>query len=115
MIHPQTERFSNHLPSTPAGVLTKVDRIPTGEEGNWFKFVRNEKEPLKNNWFCVQQPTSEQLKAKITWEQARANEKAKFAEEPWSSLDSIYRQYLGTDKLVQRLSNVLSDLISLRY
>lgn len=31
------------------GVLTKPDRIPDGEEGNWLPFLFNEKEPLENN------------------------------------------------------------------
>jgi hypothetical protein len=48
------------------GVLTKPDRIPTGEEANWIPFIRNEKETLENNWYCVKQPSSSDIKLGIT-------------------------------------------------
>ncbi|KAF4620301.1 hypothetical protein D9613_001087 [Agrocybe pediades] len=97
------------------GVLTKPDRIPTGEEPNWLPFIRNEKEPLVNNWFCVKQPSSNDLKANPTWEQARKQEDTFFSSTaPWSELDSVYQKYLRTGNLVDRLSLILSDLISKR-
>ncbi|KAF8957357.1 P-loop containing nucleoside triphosphate hydrolase protein [Flammula alnicola] len=96
------------------GVLTKPDRIPLGEESSWLPFIRNEKEPLENNWFCVKQPSSNDLKSKITWAQARQMETDFFSTAPWSDLEEIYRKYLGTGNLVERLSNMLSDLISMR-
>ncbi|KAF8181827.1 P-loop containing nucleoside triphosphate hydrolase protein [Pholiota molesta] len=48
------------------GVLTKPDRIPVGEENSWLPFIRDEKEQLENNWFCVKQPSSNELKLKWT-------------------------------------------------
>ncbi|KAJ3503460.1 hypothetical protein NLJ89_g8421 [Agrocybe chaxingu] len=97
------------------GVLTKPDRIPTSEEDRWLPFIQNEKEPLVNNWFCVKQPSSNDLKNSITWLQARQREEEFFSNTaPWSSLDSEYQKYLGTMNLVQRLSLVLSDLSALR-
>ncbi|CAA7260361.1 unnamed protein product [Cyclocybe aegerita] len=97
------------------GVLTKPDRIPTGEEDQWLPFIQNEKEPLVNNWFCVKQPSSNDLKNSMTWSQARQREEEIFKNTaPWSSLDSEYQKYLGTINLVQRLSLVLSDLSALR-
>jgi hypothetical protein len=99
----------------PIGVLTKPDRIPIGEEMNWLPFIRNEKEPLENNWFCVKQPSSNDLKSNITWKQARQSEHDFFStKSPWCELDSIYQKYLRTQNLVERLSSILSDLIAKR-
>ncbi|KIY53536.1 hypothetical protein FISHEDRAFT_33028 [Fistulina hepatica ATCC 64428] len=94
------------------GVLTKPDRIPFGEEQAWIKFIRNEKEPLDNGWFCVKQPDSQELKRGISWKEARRREDQFFSTTaPWSSIDSAYQGSLRTTNLVQRLSMVLSDLI----
>ena len=77
------------------GVLTKPDRIPTGEEANWIPFIRNEKETLENNWYCVKQPSSSDIKLGITWSQARQREQDFFAmTPPWSELDAVYQKYL---------------------
>ncbi|XP_006461470.1 hypothetical protein AGABI2DRAFT_192973 [Agaricus bisporus var. bisporus H97] len=95
------------------GVLTKPDRIPAGEEQSWLKFIRNEKEPLQNNWFCVKQPASNDLKNNWTWQQARQKEDEFFtATSPWNELEAMYVRYLRTKNLVERLSQVLSDLIA---
>ena len=97
------------------GVLTKPDRIPIGEETNWIPFIRNEKETLENNWYCVKQPSSNDIKSGITWSQARQREQDFFAmTPPWSELDAVYQKYLKTSNLVDRLSSILSDLISKR-
>ncbi|TFK45126.1 P-loop containing nucleoside triphosphate hydrolase protein [Crucibulum laeve] len=97
------------------GVLTKPDRIPTGEESNWLPFIRNEKESLENNWYCVKQPGSSDIKQGITWAQARTREDEFFSmTPPWSELEGIYQKYLRTSNLVDRLSSILSDLISKR-
>lgn len=103
------------LKSAQIGVLTKPDRIPVGEESSWLPFLRNEKEPLKNNWFCVKQPSSNDLKQQWTWEQARSKEDDFFATTaPWNELEGIYAKYLRTGNLVERLSHVLSDLVAKR-
>ncbi|KAF9479395.1 hypothetical protein BDN70DRAFT_878878 [Pholiota conissans] len=97
------------------GVLTKPDRIPVGEENNWLPFIRNEKETLENNWYSVKQPSSNDLKSNPTWADARKMENDFFSSKaPWCDLDSIYQKYLRTSNLVDRLSSVLSDLISKR-
>jgi len=97
-----------------AGVLTKPDRIPTGEVTNWLPFIRNEKEPLQNGWYCVKQPGSEAIKLGITWAQARKQEEIFFG--GWTDeLDAVYYKYLTTSNLVERLSLILSDLISKRF
>jgi hypothetical protein len=98
------------------GVLTKPDRIPAGEEQSWLKFIRNEKEPLQNKWFCVKQPASNDLKNNWTWEHARMKEDEFFAAtSPWNELEAMYVRYLRTKNLVERLSQVLSDLIAKTY
>ncbi|KAG6846291.1 hypothetical protein H0H93_014836, partial [Arthromyces matolae] len=104
----------SHSRSSP-GVLTKPDRIPTGEEPNWLGILRNEKEYLENGWFCVKQPSSAQINAGMTWEGARKAEDEYFASTAvWSGLDELYQKYLRTGNLVERLSHILSDLISKR-
>ena len=98
-----------------SGVLTKPDRIPTGEEQNWISILRGTKEPLQNGWFCVKQPSSAEISAGMTWEKARKSEHEFFASSAvWSALDGMYQKYLGTRNLVERLSGLLSDLISKR-
>ncbi|KAJ7779480.1 P-loop containing nucleoside triphosphate hydrolase protein [Mycena maculata] len=97
------------------GVLTKPDRIPRGDEESWLPLIRNEQEVLENNWYCVKQPSSQDLKQGITWEEARSRENDFFSmTAPWSELDPMYQKYLRTTNLVDRLSSILSDLISKR-
>jgi len=97
------------------GVLTKPDRIPPGEEENWLRFIRNEYETLENGWYCVKQPNSKSLSQGISWEGARKQENEFFSmTAPWSSLESTYQNYLRTSNLTERLSMILSDLISKR-
>jgi hypothetical protein len=95
--------------------LTKPDRIPSGDESSWISLIKNEKEPLLNNWFCVKQPSFEDLQRGIGWQEARENERVFFSTaQAWSTLDPIYQKYLGTHNLVERLSTILSDLIAKR-
>ncbi|KAK0447310.1 P-loop containing nucleoside triphosphate hydrolase protein [Armillaria borealis] len=97
------------------GVLTKPDRIPQGDEQGWLDFIRNEKEHLDNNWYCVKQPSSTDIKRNITWAEARKRESEFFSlTAPWVDLEPMYHQYLGTNNLIERLSTTLSDLISKR-
>ncbi|PBK61230.1 hypothetical protein ARMSODRAFT_1089911 [Armillaria solidipes] len=97
------------------GVLTKPDRIAGGDEDRWMAFIRNEREPLENNWYCVKQPSSVELGQRITWQQAREKERNWFrTTAPWKDLDTFYKGYLQTANLVARLSSILSDLIAKR-
>lgn len=94
------------------GVLTKPDRISPGEESDWLKYIQGE-EPLQ--WFCVKNPNSRTLAEGITWEGARSQEREFFSQTyPWNNLEWTYQQRLGTDRLTQRLSGTLSELISQR-
>ncbi|KAL4066183.1 P-loop containing nucleoside triphosphate hydrolase protein [Scleroderma citrinum] len=97
------------------GVLTKPDRIPRGEEESWIQLIRNEREPLANNWYCVKQPSSHDLSLGITWADARRQEEEWFTtNQPWRNLDSYHKSLLRTSKLVERLSNILAELIAKR-
>lgn len=97
------------------GVLTKPDRIPTGEESTWLKFLRNEQEPLVNHWYCVKQPGSQTLKDGISWAEARKQENDFFAlTQPWSTVEPQYQKFLRTSNLTERLSTILSELIAKR-
>lgn len=97
------------------GVLTKPDRIPSGEENRWLRFIRGEYETLQNGWFCVKQPNSKMLFQGITWAEARTQEDGYFSmTAPWSSLESTYQNYLRTSNLTERLSIILFELISKR-
>ncbi|KAF8419805.1 P-loop containing nucleoside triphosphate hydrolase protein [Boletus edulis BED1] len=97
------------------GVLTKPDRIPAGEEHRWLKIIRNETEPLVNNWYCVRQPSSQVLSKGITWAEARRREEDYFTiTPPWCSLESQYQNYLRTRNLTERLSIILSELVAKR-
>lgn len=102
--------------NTPVGVLTKPDRIPVGDENSWLSLIKNEKESLENNWYCVKQPGPHDLKKGITWIEARKLEDEFFSSnQPWNEMDEIYQRYLRTGNLVDKLSSILSDLISKRY
>lgn len=96
------------------GVLTKPDRIPDGEEDYWLSFVRDEAEHLANGWFMVKQPSSNDLRQGMTWEEARESEKRFFlTRAPWSR-ETPYSHRFGTSKLTESLSNILSELIMRR-
>ncbi|KAH7929544.1 hypothetical protein BV22DRAFT_1102356 [Leucogyrophana mollusca] len=97
------------------GVLTKPDRIPPGEEKSWQKFIKNDEEALFNGWYCVKQPGSQTLERGISWDEARREETEFFSStEPWSSLAPAYQKKLCTSNLTDRLSTILSELISKR-
>ena len=99
------------------GVLTKPDRIPTGEEGSWIRRIQgyHDEEEGGIKYFSVKNPDSQDINNGITYEQARQREVDFFAtEEPWASLDWVYQQRLGTENLTRHLGQALSDLISRR-
>jgi hypothetical protein len=108
-------RIHLQLSHAYAGVLTKPDRIPLGEEDGWLRFIRNERETLENGWYCVKQPDSISLSQGISWAEARTKENEYFSmTAPWSSLDATYQNYLRTSNLTECLSTILSELISKR-
>ena len=63
----------------------------------------------------MKQPDSKALMEGISWDEARDRERSFFSTAPpWNALDLEFRNHLGTKKLVERLSDVLSDSISQR-
>jgi hypothetical protein len=98
-----------------AGVLTKPDRIPTGEEAIWISKIQRDGRDGGVEYYSVKNPDSQDIRNGITYERAREMEAEFFSTKyPWLDLDWVYKQRLGTDKLTRRLGHVLSDLISKR-
>ncbi|QRW24504.1 extracellular metalloproteinase MEP [Rhizoctonia solani] len=97
------------------GVLTKPDRIESGEEQKWLAFVRGETEVLSKGWFCVKQPSPSELEERLSWSEARQREQDFFGtKHPWATQSLAARQHFGTARLTTRLSEILSDLIQTR-
>lgn len=89
--------------------------MEVGTEDSWMRRIKNQDEPLTHGWFSVKQPDSRAIKEGITYEEARGQEKQYFSNTtPWNVLDFEHRNRLGTASLVERLSDVLTDCISLR-
>lgn len=98
-----------------AGVLTKPDRIPPGEESVWISRIQGGGTDGGVEYYSVINPESQDIRNGITYEQAREKEAGFFSTKvPWSNLEWLYKRRLGTDKLTRRLGQVLSDLISKR-
>ncbi|KAI0262179.1 P-loop containing nucleoside triphosphate hydrolase protein [Gloeopeniophorella convolvens] len=101
--------------SRTIGVLTKPDRIPPGEENGWIGRIRGDSEGGGIEYYSVKNPDSQDIRNGITYEQARERETQFFsATAPWSGLEWLYQQRLGTTKLTHRLGQALSGLISKR-
>jgi Dynamin central region len=93
-------------------VLTKPDRIATGEHSSWLRLLSNEQERFKHGWHCVKQSDQTQLDGGISWEDARHNEVSFFeTTSPWSAVDESIRSRLGTQSLTAALGNILFKLI----
>ena len=97
-----------------AGVLTKPDRIPTGEEAIWISRIQSSGDG-GIEYFFVKNPDSMDIRNGISYAEAREQERSFFENKaPWSNLERLYQSRLGTDKLTRRLGQVLSTLISKR-
>jgi Dynamin central region len=97
------------------GVLTKPDRIPTGDERVWIDKIRSSDKGQGIEYFCVKNPDSQDLRDGITYGQAREAETDFFSiNPPWSKLERLFQRRLGTESLVRRLGQVLPELISKR-
>lgn len=92
------------------GVLTKPDRIPAGEEGGWIRMIQGHTDSEESGieYFSVKNPDSQDIKNGITYEQARKKEVELFATQaPWSNLDWLCQQRLGTERLTRHLGGAL--------
>jgi hypothetical protein len=95
------------------GVLTKPDRIEEGTFGNWKPVLEGKEQKLLHGYYVVKNPDPKQL-GQLTWEQARANEKAYFQKDPWASLGSTITSRLGSSNLATKLSTLLEQIIKAR-
>jgi len=96
-------------------VLTKPDRIDPGDEGKWMDMLRNRTEKFKHGWFCVRQPGTNQLQARITPDEARENERQFFENtRPWSNAEPDLRARFGTRSLSKALGQKLFEVVSRR-
>ncbi|KAI9926844.1 hypothetical protein AWENTII_011479 [Aspergillus wentii] len=90
------------------GVLTKPDRIQTGESfSQWTGILEGEKFKLGHGYYVVRNnpdPTIEHA-------QAREEEAEFFASSPWSTELCCYQDKFGTRRLQTALSNLLLEQI----
>ena len=111
-------RWLCERPYLRPGVLTKPDRAGRGDEEKWVTVLRNEHKGLEldNGWFSVKQPDTVQLAEGITRAEAKQEEEKFFqVTNPWASLPLKFRQRLGTHKLAERCSDLLSALLVKKY
>lgn len=95
------------------GALTKVDHIEHGGKQKWVDLGQGKENALINGWFCVKQPDPRQLRNGISWEDAKAAEKSFFERNaPWMQLETRFRRRLGSPGLAEKLSGILSALVS---
>ncbi|PYI33163.1 hypothetical protein BP00DRAFT_455720 [Aspergillus indologenus CBS 114.80] len=90
------------------GVLTKPDRIQSGESYvQWLEILEGDKFKLGHGYYVIRNnpdPT-------IQHAQARREEDAFFASEPWATELAAYQEKFGTRKLQTALSSLLLDQI----
>ncbi|RIA95861.1 P-loop containing nucleoside triphosphate hydrolase protein [Glomus cerebriforme] len=92
------------------GVLTKPDTIEEGTHHIWVKIMRGDAHNLALGYYVVRNPKPIELKDRITFDEARRNEKKFFEEEePWRSFH--LRERLGVDHLQKKLSDLLIHAI----
>ena len=89
------------------GVLTKPDRIGSGEESQWRAILEGTRYPLKLGWFMVKNPNQKELDDQISFETARLKEEAFFDNNPALKVPN----HVGTHQLRQTLSKQLVELI----
>jgi hypothetical protein len=88
-----------------------------GEEGSWIQMIEGHSDDEEGGieYYSVKNPDSQDIKNGITYEQARQKEAEFFSTKaPWSNLDWLYQQRLGTEKITRRLGELLSNLIAKR-
>ena len=98
------------------GVLTKPDRCQDAAHEKWARYLSNEIEPLVHGWFCIKQHDTQSGHAQPNLQQAR-NQEAQYFDHTavWREPSLQARNRLGTENLVHRLEEILSELISKRY
>ncbi len=99
-----------------AGVLTKVDRIPSQGAQKWLKILQGESNVLAKGWYCVKQPDQRQIDCGLSREEARLQEQAFFESEvPWSKMSRHHLRRVGSENLAECLGATLSELVAKEY
>ncbi|RAH57510.1 dynamin family protein [Aspergillus piperis CBS 112811] len=90
------------------GVLTKPDRIQTGESyAQWIEILEGDKFSLGHGYFVVRNNPDPAVEHSV----AREEEEAFFAGEPWATDLALYRDKFGTRNLQATLSSLLLEQI----
>ncbi|CAO1638344.1 unnamed protein product [Parajaminaea phylloscopi] len=108
---PQTAREFDPEGRRTIGVLTKPDTIQEGVTDEWVRILTGEKEKLRLGYYMVKNPAPKDLKAGITFEEARAAEKAFFTTPPWRNMPARSLARCGIEKLAEKLSGELEKFI----
>lgn len=97
-------------------MLTKPDTIESGEEAIWKAIFEGRRHHLALGYYITKQPSLEELRANITHKDARRNESNFFKSHmTWSTCDSLAKSRMGTAKLGQGLSRLLSQRIDVSF
>ncbi|KAB8346057.1 hypothetical protein FH972_023109 [Carpinus fangiana] len=95
------------------GVLTKPDRLEAGVNiEQWDKILFGDIFKTEFGYYVTKQPAQVELDREVDHSTARAQESKFFAsEKPWCTALSHHRERFGTNKLSDRLSQLLVDEI----
>ncbi|KAF9516697.1 hypothetical protein BS47DRAFT_1371660 [Hydnum rufescens UP504] len=94
------------------GVLTKPDTLQAGEEKIWKEILEGRRHRLAHGYYITKQPSPMELQANVQHKEARRIESDFFKHhETWSRCDSSTKSRMGTAKLGQSLSKLLSERI----
>jgi hypothetical protein len=109
-VHELLHFFRHTLTFT--GVLTKPDRLSSGEHAEVWKRVLEGKEFCKGHgYFVVKQPSQAELYNGMTHAEARAHEQEYFESDHWIKRFPGFEDRLGTRKLQEALADKLAALI----
>lgn len=98
------------------GVVTKIDTLRGVEKKMWLPIVRNQKEALLHGYFALRLPDADELRERLTFEEARRREDTFFAEtSPWRDEPQSIRARFGTVGLTKFLSAQLMAFILRKY
>jgi Dynamin central region len=95
------------------GVLTKPDTVESGELEAWENVMRNKSHPLRHGYYLTRFPKSDEKEMNMSLDKARKLEQDYFlGNSQWNKFD---RNRLGSAKLAEALSRLLSQMIEEQY